>query len=161
MSAARPLPTLVVATALALGSAVSLGLARFAYALLLPAMRVDLGWSYFTAGAMNTVNAAGYLVGAHRRQEQRVGEACETERDRGTQGERGRCRRSSSPPRFAHAPRAASRDSATSTKPRPRSKAVTYAGHCFSRSAKSAMLATPTESGKLANISSSLVESPT
>ena len=27
-------------------------------------MRADLGWSYFTAGAMNTVNAAGYLVGA-------------------------------------------------------------------------------------------------
>ncbi len=53
-------------TALALGlaAAVSLGLARFAYALLLPAMRADLGWSYFTAGAMNTVNAAGYLIGA-------------------------------------------------------------------------------------------------
>ena len=60
----RPLPTLVVAAALALGSAVSLGLARFAYALLLPPMRADLGWSYLTAGPMNTVNAAGYLVGA-------------------------------------------------------------------------------------------------
>jgi predicted MFS family arabinose efflux permease len=64
LSDGRPLPTLVVAAALALGSAVSLGLARFAYALLLPPMRADLGWSYFTAGAMNTVNAAGYLVGA-------------------------------------------------------------------------------------------------
>jgi predicted MFS family arabinose efflux permease len=53
-----------VAAALALGAAVSLGLARFSYALLLPAMRADLGWSYFTAGAMNTVNAAGYLAGA-------------------------------------------------------------------------------------------------
>jgi predicted MFS family arabinose efflux permease len=60
----RPLPTLVVAAALALGSAVSLGLARFSYALLLPPMRADLGWSYLTAGAMNTVNAAGYLLGA-------------------------------------------------------------------------------------------------
>jgi predicted MFS family arabinose efflux permease len=59
-----PLPTLVVAAALALGSAISLGLARFAYALLLPTMRADLGWSYFTGGAMNTVNAAGYLIGA-------------------------------------------------------------------------------------------------
>ena len=59
-----PLPTLLVAAALALGSAVSLGLARFSYALLLPPMRADLGWSYFVAGAMNTVNAAGYLVGA-------------------------------------------------------------------------------------------------
>ena len=52
------------ATGLALAAAVSLGLARFSYALLLPAMRSDLGWSYFTAGAMNTVNAAGYLLGA-------------------------------------------------------------------------------------------------
>ncbi len=57
-------PVLAVAAALALGSAVSLGLARFSYALLLPAMRSDLGWSYFTAGAMNTVNAGGYLIGA-------------------------------------------------------------------------------------------------
>jgi predicted MFS family arabinose efflux permease len=52
------------AAGLALGAAVSLGLARFSYALLLPAMRADLGWSYLTAGAMNTVNAAGYLAGA-------------------------------------------------------------------------------------------------
>lgn len=59
-----PRAILAVAAALALGAAVSLGLARFSYALLLPAMRADLGWSYFTAGAMNTANAAGYLVGA-------------------------------------------------------------------------------------------------
>jgi predicted MFS family arabinose efflux permease len=52
------------AAGLALGAAVSLGLARFAYALLLPSMRADLGWSYTTAGAMNTLNAAGYLAGA-------------------------------------------------------------------------------------------------
>lgn len=52
------------AVALALGAAVALGLARFAYALLLGPMRADLGWSYFTAGVMNTGNAAGYLVGA-------------------------------------------------------------------------------------------------
>ncbi len=57
-------PALIVAASLALAAAVSLGLARFSYALLLPTMRADLGWSYFTAGAMNTVNAAGYLVGA-------------------------------------------------------------------------------------------------
>jgi predicted MFS family arabinose efflux permease len=60
----RDLPTLVVVAALALAAAVSLGLARFSYALLLPPMRADLGWSYTTAGAMNTVNAAGYLAGA-------------------------------------------------------------------------------------------------
>ncbi len=58
------LPPLAIAAALALAAAVSLGLARFSYALLLPPMRADLGWSYLTAGAMNTVNAAGYLIGA-------------------------------------------------------------------------------------------------
>ena len=42
----------------------SLGITRFAYGLLLPTMRADLGWSYTLAGAMNTANAAGYLVGA-------------------------------------------------------------------------------------------------
>ena len=52
------------ALALALGAAVALGLARFSYALLLGPMRADLGWTYFTAGAMNTGNAAGYLLGA-------------------------------------------------------------------------------------------------
>ena len=62
--AGRPQSVLAVAGVLALGSAVSLGLARFSYALLLGPMRADLGWSYLTAGAMNTVNAVGYLVGA-------------------------------------------------------------------------------------------------
>jgi predicted MFS family arabinose efflux permease len=64
MSEEEALPTLVVAAALALGTAISLGIARFAYALLLPAMRADLGWTYLASGAMNTVNAAGYLAGA-------------------------------------------------------------------------------------------------
>ena len=59
-----PAPDLRAAVALALGAAISLGLARFSYALMLPPMRADLDWSYFTAGAMNTANAAGYLVGA-------------------------------------------------------------------------------------------------
>ncbi len=52
------------ALGLALGPAVALGLARFAYSLLLPAMRAELGWSYTQAGLMNTANAAGYLAGA-------------------------------------------------------------------------------------------------
>jgi predicted MFS family arabinose efflux permease len=47
-----------------MGAALSLGVTRFAYALLLPAMREDLGWSYALSGAMNTANAVGYLVGA-------------------------------------------------------------------------------------------------
>lgn len=50
--------------ALALGSAVALGLSRFAYGLLLPPMRTDLGWTYAQAGAMNTANGFGYLAGA-------------------------------------------------------------------------------------------------
>lgn len=62
--AARRLPTLTLAAALSLGSAIALGLARFAYALLLPSMKLDLGWSFAQAGAMNTANALGYLLGA-------------------------------------------------------------------------------------------------
>jgi predicted MFS family arabinose efflux permease len=53
-----------LALALSLGAAVSLGITRFAYGLLLPPMRIDLGWSYTLAGAMNTANALGYLLGA-------------------------------------------------------------------------------------------------
>lgn len=59
-----PLPALWLAVALSMGAAVSLGITRFAYALLLPPMRADLGWTYTLAGAMNTVNALGYLLGA-------------------------------------------------------------------------------------------------
>ena len=62
--AAAPLPALRVVLVLSLGAAVSLGLTRFAYALLLPPMRADLGWSYTLAGGMNTANALGYLLGA-------------------------------------------------------------------------------------------------
>ena len=53
-----------LAVGLALGAAVSLGVTRFAYGLLLPPMRADLQWSYTLAGAMNTANALGYLLGA-------------------------------------------------------------------------------------------------
>ena len=56
--------SLWIVAGLAMGPVVALGLARFAYALLLPAMRADLGWSYANAGAMNTANALGYLAGA-------------------------------------------------------------------------------------------------
>src|SRR5665647_1081767 len=57
-------PLLGLALALSLAAAVSLGVTRFAYGLLLPPMRADLQWSYTLAGAMNTANAFGYLVGA-------------------------------------------------------------------------------------------------
>ncbi len=53
-----------LALALSAGAALSLGVTRFAYGLLLPPMRADLGWSYTLAGGMNTVNALGYLLGA-------------------------------------------------------------------------------------------------
>ncbi|HXP66724.1 MAG TPA: YbfB/YjiJ family MFS transporter, partial [Steroidobacteraceae bacterium] len=61
---AAPGTSLWIVAGLAMGPVVALGLARFAYALLLPAMRSDLGWSYANAGAMNTANAVGYLGGA-------------------------------------------------------------------------------------------------
>lgn len=57
-------PPFLVALALSLGAAIALGLSRFSYGLLLPVMRADLGWSYLLAGAMNTGNALGYLLGA-------------------------------------------------------------------------------------------------
>ena len=59
-----PWAWLWLALGLSLGAAVSLGITRFAYGLLLPPMRTDLGWSYTLAGAMNTANALGYLLGA-------------------------------------------------------------------------------------------------
>jgi predicted MFS family arabinose efflux permease len=64
-SSHTPMRQLVwLALALSTGAALSLGITRFAYGLLLPPMRSDLGWSYTLAGAMNTVNALGYLLGA-------------------------------------------------------------------------------------------------
>ena len=49
---------------LSLAPTVGLGIGRFAYSLVLPDMRDALVWSYSAAGFMNTINAAGYLVGA-------------------------------------------------------------------------------------------------
>lgn len=50
--------------ALSLAPAVSNSFARFAYALLPPAMRSELGLNYSQAGSLNTANALGYLAGA-------------------------------------------------------------------------------------------------
>ncbi|TYB69394.1 YbfB/YjiJ family MFS transporter [Nonomuraea sp. PA05] len=52
------------AVRLAAGTASALGLARFAYGLLLPAMRDDLHWSLAQAGVMSTANGLGHLAGA-------------------------------------------------------------------------------------------------
>jgi len=60
-SSAHPARMILI---LALAPAVGLGIGRFAYSLVLPDMRDTLGWSYSTAGFMNTVNAIGYLAGA-------------------------------------------------------------------------------------------------
>ncbi len=58
-----PNPWLTVC-ALSLGPVVGNGFARFGYALLLPAMKLDMAWSYTEAGWINTANAIGYLIGA-------------------------------------------------------------------------------------------------
>lgn len=58
-------PSLVIlALFLSLAAGVSLGVTRFAYGLLLPAMKADLNWSYTFSGYMNTMNALGYFLGA-------------------------------------------------------------------------------------------------
>jgi predicted MFS family arabinose efflux permease len=54
----------LTALGLAFGPTVALGFARFAYALLLPAMRAELRWTYSLSGGINTANALGYLIGA-------------------------------------------------------------------------------------------------
>lgn len=54
----------IIAAGLSTGAAVALGFSRFAYGLLLPAMRADLGWTYVEAGALNTAIGAGYILGA-------------------------------------------------------------------------------------------------
>src|SRR6267154_724431 len=63
----RPLPPAHPARLiliLSLAPIIGLGIGRFAYSLVLPDMRDSLVWSYSAAGFMNTINAAGYLLGA-------------------------------------------------------------------------------------------------
>ncbi len=61
----RPAPNpWLVLTGLALGVLVTNGFGRFAYGLILPAMRNDLDWTYAQAGWLNTANALGYVLGA-------------------------------------------------------------------------------------------------
>ena len=55
---------LFLALGLSLGPTVSNSFARFAYALVLPAMREDLRLSFSESGFLNTANALGYLLGA-------------------------------------------------------------------------------------------------
>ncbi len=64
------------ALSLSMGAAIALGIARFSYALLLPPMKADLGWTFAEAGALNTSIGVGYLAGALATQSiaRRVGE---------------------------------------------------------------------------------------
>jgi predicted MFS family arabinose efflux permease len=55
--------TLWTAIFLALAIAVVNGFGRFAYALILPAMREDLLWDYAASGWLNTANSIGYALG--------------------------------------------------------------------------------------------------
>lgn len=63
MSTVPNRPWLVLA-GLALGVTVTNGFARFAYGLMLPAMKSEMGWNYAQAGWLNTANALGYIAGA-------------------------------------------------------------------------------------------------
>lgn len=55
--------SLMPALRLGLSVAICHGIGRFAYALIMPAMQADLGWSYAQASWMNTANALGYVLG--------------------------------------------------------------------------------------------------
>ena len=55
---------LFLAFLLSFTTLVSNAFARFAYALVLPAMRSDLGWNWSQSGLLNTWSSAGYLAGA-------------------------------------------------------------------------------------------------
>ncbi|MGE0315425.1 MAG: YbfB/YjiJ family MFS transporter [Lautropia sp.] len=47
----------------ALGVALHIGLARFAYGVVLPSLRIDLGLDYTTGGLLNAIHLGGYLAG--------------------------------------------------------------------------------------------------
>lgn len=49
---------------LGMAGGVGIGIARFAYSLILSDLRSDLGWGYSQAGLLNTANSFGYLLGA-------------------------------------------------------------------------------------------------
>lgn len=60
----EPLRPWLVLAGLSLGVTVTNGFARFAYGLMLPAMKSEMGWNYAQAGWLNTANALGYIAGA-------------------------------------------------------------------------------------------------
>ena len=60
----KPSRQWLILAGLALGVTITNGFARFAYGLLLPSMKSEMGWSYAQAGWLNTANAVGYIIGA-------------------------------------------------------------------------------------------------
>ena len=54
----------LIAVGLSMGWAMANGFARFAYALLLPSVRADVGCNYAQVGWLNTRNRVGYLIGS-------------------------------------------------------------------------------------------------
>lgn len=63
-SPSRAISVWLVAFALACVPAIIVGFGRFAYGVVLPAMKADLGLTFAQMGALNTSNAIGYLGGA-------------------------------------------------------------------------------------------------
>ena len=63
-SPSRAVSVWLVAFALACVPAIIVGFGRFAYGVVLPAMKADLGLTFAQMGALNTSNAIGYLGGA-------------------------------------------------------------------------------------------------
>ncbi|MBO9452528.1 YbfB/YjiJ family MFS transporter [Tropicibacter sp. R16_0] len=64
MQNATPSKPWLVLLGLALGVCVTNGFARFAYGLILPAMKSTQNWTYAEAGWLNTANALGYVLGS-------------------------------------------------------------------------------------------------
>ena len=64
MTLAKPANPWLVLLGLALGVSVSNAFGRFAYGLILPSMKSDLGWNLTQSGWLNTANSLGYIVGA-------------------------------------------------------------------------------------------------
>lgn len=64
MHATNPPRPWLVLLGLALGVCVTNGFARFAYGLILPAMKTTENWTYAEAGWLNTANALGYVLGS-------------------------------------------------------------------------------------------------
>lgn len=64
MASVIPSRPWLILLGLALGVSVSNAFGRFAYGLILPAMKESLSWSYTQAGWLNTANSLGYVAGS-------------------------------------------------------------------------------------------------